>query len=43
MLGMTLAGSDPAKAVTEFEAYLKLAPEGKNAPLAKQFVGALKK
>ena len=33
----------PAKAVTEFETYLKLAPEGKNAPLAKQFVGALKK
>ena len=43
MLGMTLAGSDPAKAVTEFETYLKLAPEGKNAALAKQFVGALKK
>jgi len=43
MLGMTMAGADPAKAVTEFEAYLKLAPTGKNAPLAKQFVDALKK
>jgi len=43
MLGMTMAGTEPAKAVAEFEAYLKLAPTGKNAPLAKQFVDALKK
>ena len=43
MLGMTMAGTDPTKAVTEFETYLKLAPTGKNAPLAKQFVDALKK
>jgi tetratricopeptide (TPR) repeat protein len=43
MYGMTLAGADPAKAVSEFETYLKLAPTGKNAPLAKQFVDALKK
>lgn len=43
MYGMTLAGADPAKAVTEFETYLKIAPTGKNAPLAKQFVDALKK
>jgi tetratricopeptide (TPR) repeat protein len=43
MLGMTMAGADPAKAVAEFETYLKLAPTGKNAPLAKQFVDALKK
>jgi tetratricopeptide (TPR) repeat protein len=43
MLGMTMAGTEPAKAVTEFETYLKLAPTGKNAPLAKQFVDALKK
>jgi len=43
MYGMTLAGAEPAKAVTEFETYLKLAPTGKNAALAKQFVDALKK
>jgi tetratricopeptide (TPR) repeat protein len=43
MLGMTMAGTEPAKAVTEFETYLKLAPTGKNAALAKQFVDALKK
>jgi tetratricopeptide (TPR) repeat protein len=43
MLGMTLAGENPAKAREEFEAYLKLAPDGKNAALAKQFVDALPK
>lgn len=43
MLGMTLAGENPAAAVVEFETYLKLAPSGPNAPLAKQFVDALKK
>jgi tetratricopeptide (TPR) repeat protein len=43
MLGMTLVGTDPAKAVPEFEAYLKLAPTGPNAGMAKQFVDALKK
>ena len=43
MLGMTLAGENPAAAVAEFETYLKLAPSGPNAPLAKQFVEALKK
>ena len=43
MLGMTLAGENPAAAVTEFETYLKLSPSGPNAPLAKQFVDALKK
>jgi tetratricopeptide (TPR) repeat protein len=43
MLGMTLVGSDPPKAVPEFEAYLKLAPDGPNAAMAKQFVDALKK
>jgi tetratricopeptide (TPR) repeat protein len=41
MLGMTLAGSDPAKAVAEFQTYLTLAPAGKNAELAKQFISAL--
>jgi tetratricopeptide (TPR) repeat protein len=43
MLGMTLVGTDPAKAVPEFETYLKLAPTGPNAAMAKQFVDALKK
>jgi tetratricopeptide (TPR) repeat protein len=43
MLGMTLAGENPAAAVSEFETYLKLSPSGPNAPLAKQFVDALKK
>jgi tetratricopeptide (TPR) repeat protein len=43
MLGMSMAGSDPAKAVAEFQEYLKLDPSGKNAALAKQFVDALKK
>lgn len=43
MLGMTLVGVDPAKAVPEFESYLKLAPTGPNATMAKQFVDALKK
>ncbi len=43
MLGMSLAGTDPSKAVAEFETYLKLAPQGRNAALAKQFVDALKK
>jgi len=42
MLGMSLAGTDPPKAVAEFEQYLKLAPSGPNAALAKQFVDALK-
>jgi hypothetical protein len=41
MLGMTLAGENPAKAVEEFQTYLKLEPAGKNAALAKQFVSAL--
>ena len=43
MLGMTVVGENPAVAVTEFEAYLKLAPTGPNAAMAKQFVDALKK
>jgi tetratricopeptide (TPR) repeat protein len=43
MLGMTLAGENPAKAVEEFQAYLNLAPTGKNAELAKQFIAALPK
>jgi tetratricopeptide (TPR) repeat protein len=43
MLGMTMVGENPAAAVTEFETYLKLAPSGPNAPMAKQFVDALKK
>jgi len=43
MLGMTVVGENPAAAVSEFETYLKLAPSGPNAPMAKQFVDALKK
>jgi tetratricopeptide (TPR) repeat protein len=43
MLGMTIVGENPAAAVTEFETYLKLAPTGPNAAMAKQFVDALKK
>jgi len=43
MLGMTIVGENPAAAVTEFEAYLKLSPSGPNAAMAKQFVDALKK
>jgi hypothetical protein len=43
MLGMTLVGSDPAKAVPAFEKYLQLSPGGPNAAMAKQFVDALKK
>ena len=43
MLGMTIVGENPAAAVTEFEAYLKLTPAGPNAAMAKQFVDALKK
>ena len=43
MLGMTLVGENPPAAVAEFETYLKLAPSGPNAPMAKQFVDALKK
>jgi len=41
MLGMTLAGENPAKAVAEFEEYLKLAPAGAKAEQAKQFIAAL--
>lgn len=43
MLGMSLAGENPAQAVSHFETYLKLAPSGSNATMAKQFVDALKK
>jgi tetratricopeptide (TPR) repeat protein len=43
MLGMTLAGENPAAARGEFETYLKLAPTGSNAAMAKQFVDALPK
>ncbi len=43
MLGMTMVGDNPSAAVTEFESYLKLAPSGPNAAMAKQFVDALKK
>jgi tetratricopeptide (TPR) repeat protein len=43
MLGMTLVGENPAVAVSHFETYLKLSPSGPNAPMAKQFVDALKK
>jgi tetratricopeptide (TPR) repeat protein len=43
MLGMTLVGENPAAAVAAFETYLKLAPAGPNATMAKQFVDALKK
>jgi tetratricopeptide (TPR) repeat protein len=43
MLGMTLVGENPAEAVSHFETYLKLSPSGPNAPMAKQFVDALKK
>ena len=43
MLGMTLAGEDPAGAVAAMETYLKLAPSGPNAATAKSIIGALKK
>jgi len=43
MLGMTLAGENPAAARGEFETYLKLSPSGSNAAMAKQFVDALPK
>jgi tetratricopeptide (TPR) repeat protein len=43
MLGMTLAGENPSAARGEFETYLKLAPSGSNAAMAKQFVDALPK
>jgi tetratricopeptide (TPR) repeat protein len=43
MLGMTLAGENPSAARGEFETYLKLAPSGPNAAMAKQFVDALPK
>jgi tetratricopeptide (TPR) repeat protein len=43
MLGMTLVGENPTAAVGHFETYLKLAPSGPNATMAKQFVDALKK
>jgi tetratricopeptide (TPR) repeat protein len=43
MLGMSIVGENPAAAVSEFETYLKLSPSGPNAPMAKQFVDALKK
>ncbi len=42
MLGMSLAGSDPAKAASAMEEYLKLAPSGPNAATAKQLLDALK-
>jgi tetratricopeptide (TPR) repeat protein len=43
MLGMCVVGENPAAAVGSFETYLKLAPSGPNAAMAKQFVDALKK
>jgi len=45
LLGMTLVGTDPAKALPEFEAYLKLAPQGPadKVKMAQDVVAALKK
>jgi tetratricopeptide (TPR) repeat protein len=43
MLGMSQVGDNPAEAVKAFETYLKLAPSGPNAAMAKQFVDALKR
>jgi tetratricopeptide (TPR) repeat protein len=42
-LGMALLSEDIPKAVTEFETYLKLAPEGPNAATAKAVVSQYKK
>jgi len=45
LLGMTLVGIDPTKAVPEFEAYLKLAPSGPadKAKMANDIIAAFKK
>jgi len=45
LLGMTLVGIDPAKAVPEFEAYLKLNPSGPadKAKMANDIISAFKK
>jgi tetratricopeptide (TPR) repeat protein len=43
MLGMCQVGDNPPEAVKAFETYLKLAPSGPNAAMAKQFVDALKR
>jgi tetratricopeptide (TPR) repeat protein len=41
--GMTLVSESPAKAKTEFEEFVKLAPNAPNAAIAKQMIGELDK
>jgi tetratricopeptide (TPR) repeat protein len=43
LYGMTLVADTPAKAKTEFEEFLKLAPTSPNAPIAKSIVTELEK
>ena len=43
LLGLSLAADDPKQAKTEIEAYLKLAPNGSNAPTAKAVLSELQK
>jgi tetratricopeptide (TPR) repeat protein len=41
--GMTLVAENPAKAKTEFEEFIKLAPDAPNAAIAKQLISELDK
>jgi tetratricopeptide (TPR) repeat protein len=43
LYGMTLVADSPAKAKSEFEEFLKLAPNAPNAAIAKSLVGELEK
>jgi tetratricopeptide (TPR) repeat protein len=43
ILGMTLVSENPAKAKSEFEEYVKLAPTGPNAATAKMLITELEK
>jgi tetratricopeptide (TPR) repeat protein len=43
ILGMTLVAESPAKAKTEFEEFVKLAPNAPNAAIAKQLISELEK
>jgi len=43
LYGMTLVGENPAKAKTEFEEFVKLAPSAPNAAIAKQLITELEK
>ena len=43
LLGLALAADDPKQAKTEIETYLKLSPNGSNAPTARAVLSELQK